>query len=254
MTEEQFQSAKTAMNLKQKKLFELVTKSIWNQLNEEKERLYLFVTGGAGVGKTFTFKVLVEQVNRCFTRKAVNVGALTGVASRLVHGSTLHSLLKLPVQKDGFILPNILQLTGNYLKVMRNQWKNIEFLFIDEISMVPYEMLCMIDSRLRQLKKNENEVFGGMNIIVFGDLHQLPPVKGNQVFNQPAKFLPAVNLWRLFTLVELTENMRQKGDTTFADLLNALRVGELTTEHFNVLMSKLIKDEDLKGDFAKEKV
>jgi hypothetical protein len=41
-------------------------------------------------------------------------------------------------------------LTGNYLKVMRQQWKDIEFIFIDEISMVPYEMLCMIDSRLRQ--------------------------------------------------------------------------------------------------------
>ncbi|GBM45812.1 hypothetical protein AVEN_20814-1 [Araneus ventricosus] len=52
---------------------------------------------------------------------------------------------------------------------MREQWKDIEFLFIDEISMVPYEMLCMIENRLQQLK-TDNVLFGGINLIVFGDL------------------------------------------------------------------------------------
>lgn len=69
--------------------------------------------------------------------------ALTGVAARLVGGQTLHMTLRLPVQKDGRIAP-IQKLTGNHLKVLREEWKDIESLFIDEISMVPYEMLCMI--------------------------------------------------------------------------------------------------------------
>jgi ATP-dependent exoDNAse (exonuclease V) alpha subunit len=157
-------------------------------------------------------------------------------------------MLKLPVQKDGFLTPNMPLLTGNYLKIMRQQWKDIEFIFIDEISMVPYEMLCMIDSRLRQLKKKDDKPFGGINIIVFGDLMQLPPVKGAQVFNQPRRFLPATHLWRLFSLVELTENMRQQGDTTFADLLNALRVGEMSAQHFDLLMSKMLSEQS--GEFA----
>lgn len=96
----------------------------------------------------------------------MKVCALTGVAARLVGGGTLHSTFKLPVQKDGRIV-QMLQLTGNYLRIMRQQWKDIQFLFIDEISMVPYEMLCMIESRLRQVK-NPDELFGGINIIVFG--------------------------------------------------------------------------------------
>lgn len=146
---------------------------------------------------------------------------------------------------------NLAPLTGNYLKVLRNQWKDIEFLFIDEISMVPYEMLCMIDSRLRQLKKKENEPFGGINIMVFGDLFQLPPIRGAQVFHQPARFIPATHLWRLFSLVELTENMRQQGDNTFADLLNALRVGELKAPHFALLMSKVLTEAS--GDFDLDK-
>lgn len=117
--------------------------------------------------------------------------------------------------------------------------------------MVPYEMLCMIDSRLRQLKNRDDMPFGGINIIVFGDLMQLPPVKGAQVFKQPARLLPATHLWRLFTLVELTQNMRQQGDTSFADLLNALRIGEMDAQHFELLMSKLLTEPS--GEFALNK-
>ncbi|GIY76469.1 ATP-dependent DNA helicase [Caerostris darwini] len=83
-------------------------------------------------------------------------------------------------KKDGVIVSMSL-LTGNYLRVMRQLWQNVEFLCIDEISMVPYQMLCMIDSRLRQLK-SPNACFGGINVLFIGDLMQLPPVRGHQVF------------------------------------------------------------------------
>ena len=179
-------------------------------------------------------------------KNAVQVCALTGVATRLVGGSTLHSTLKLPVQKDGRILQLPL-LTGLYLRQMRLQWKDVEFIFKDEISMVPYKMLCMIDSRLKQLK-NCDEFFGGINVILFGDLMQLTPVRGSHVFHQPLHLAPATHLWRLFTLVELTENMRQQGDTTFIDILNALRIGKLTAEHVAILMKK-VSDEAI-GEFS----
>ena len=158
-------------------------------------------------------------------------------------------MLKLPVQKDGRIAHMPL-LTGQYLRTLQLEWKDIEFLFIDEISMVPYEMLCMINSRLRQLKNSE-ELFGGINVLVFGDLMQLPPVRGKQVFQQPEHLQPATHLWQLFTLIELTENMRQQGDTTFIDILNALRVGELTTNQMAMLMDRVSADED--GEFSIER-
>ncbi|XP_008182247.1 ATP-dependent DNA helicase PIF1-like [Acyrthosiphon pisum] len=140
-------------------------------------------------------------------------------------------------------------LTGNWLKIMRQQWKDTVF-FIDEISMVPYEMLCMIDSRLKQLKNNE-DFFGGINILVLGDLMQLPPVRASQVFQQPERMIPATRLWGLFSLVELTENMRQQGDQTFIDILNALRVGELMQSQIEILINKQSTDTD--GEFALEK-
>ncbi|CAG9773640.1 unnamed protein product [Ceutorhynchus assimilis] len=132
-------------------------------------------------------------------------------------------------------------LTGNYLRGMRQLWQNVEFLFIDEISMVPYEMLCMIDSRLRQLK-SPDACFGGINVLLFGDLMQLPLVRGHQVFQQPEHMKPVTHLWRQFHLVELKQNMRQQGETTFIDVLNALRIGELTSDHLEVLLGKVSTD------------
>lgn len=103
--------------------------------------------------------------------------------------------------------------------------------------MVPYEMLCMIDARLRQLK-NSDEPFGGRNVMLFGDLVQLPPVRAKQVLHQPHHMRPATNLWKLFTLLELRQNMRQLGDTTFTAILNVLTVRELNSEYLEVLLTK----------------
>ena len=250
MDDEQFQQATRAMNLGQRETLSFVTQSVRDQMEGSQDRLRIFITGQAGTGKTFLFKLLKNQDNRCYgNKRVVKVGALTGVAARPVGGSTLHSMLKLPVQKDGRIVQMPL-LTRQYLRTLRLEWKDIEFLFIDEISMVPYEILSMIDSRLKQLKNSE-QLFGGINVLVFGDLLQLKPVRGKQVFQQPEHMVPATHLWRLFSLVELTENMRQQGDTTFIDILNALRIGELNASHMSVLIDRVSIQED--GEFSIEK-
>lgn len=185
--EEQFQQTCRGMDRGQREIFNRITQSIKNQLEGSSHRERLFLTGQAGTGKTFLFKLLKTQVKRCYADKElIKVGALTGVAARLVGGATLHSLLKLPVQRDGEFQSKLL-LTSNWLKVMRQQWKDVEFFFIDEISMVSYEVLCMIDSWLRQLKNIDN-FFGGINILLFGDLMQLPPVEENKFFNRPKKW------------------------------------------------------------------
>src|SRR5258705_6468432 len=112
MTNEQFHNVCSAMNLRQRDLFNTITRSIHDQMNGSLGLIRMFVTGGAGVGKTVIFNALKEQVNRCYGKKAVNVGALTGVAA-LVGGTTLHTLFKLPVEKGGKMVGNLAPLTGN---------------------------------------------------------------------------------------------------------------------------------------------
>ncbi|KAF9405263.1 hypothetical protein HW555_013931 [Spodoptera exigua] len=103
MNEDQFSQAKQSMNAGRKEIFTLLTQSIQNQMSGAEERLRIFFTGGAGVGKTFLLKLLRDQINRCYAKDAVKICSLTGVAARLINGATIHSTLKLPVQKDGRI-------------------------------------------------------------------------------------------------------------------------------------------------------
>lgn len=72
----------------------------------------------------------------------------------LINGQTLYSLFRLPVQKDGKSLAMLL-MTGEYMKRIRQQWVDTQFVIIDEISMVSYGALCMIDQRLKQIKNVE---------------------------------------------------------------------------------------------------
>ena len=91
------------MNTGQGEMFTLVTQSIQNQMTGADERLRIFLTGRAGVGKTFLLNLLRNQMNRCYAKNTVKVCALIGVAARLVNGSTIHTTWKLPIQKDGRI-------------------------------------------------------------------------------------------------------------------------------------------------------
>lgn len=88
--------------------------------------------------------------------------------------------------------------------------------------MAPSEMISMIESRLRQIK-SPNAFFGGIHILLFGDVLQLPLVRGHQFFQQPKRIKLATHLWYQLYFVQLKQNVRHQGDTTFIDVLNALR-------------------------------
>lgn len=79
---------------------------------------------------------------------------------------------------------------------------------IDEISMVSSEMFSFISRRLSEIKKNNNIVSGGCNIIVIGDFFQLRPVKGSFCFKN-------MLIWQLFDSIFLTKNVRQKNDQVY---------------------------------------
>ena len=91
MNQDEFQQAQRAMNVGQREVFSFITRNVHDQImNGNKDRIRLFITGNAGTGKSFTLHLLKNQVNRCYGKNAVKVCALTGVAARLVGGSTLH--------------------------------------------------------------------------------------------------------------------------------------------------------------------
>ena len=129
----------------------------------EGTREHLFITGRAGAGKSVLLRHFRE-----YTRKRVVITAPTGIAALNVQGQTLHSLFKLPpqLQRKGTLAPN---------SRLSTLLKRIDTLVIDEISMVRADLLDAVDERLRQACKNDLP-FGGVQVIMFGDVYQLPPV------------------------------------------------------------------------------
>ncbi len=128
----------------------------------EKERRNLFITGRAGTGKS-TLLQLYRRTTRC---KCV-VLAPTGIAALNIKGQTIHSFFGFP--------PRLLQSSDIKKRRQRQVYKNLDVLIIDEISMVRADLLDHIDYFLR-INRDNPEPFGGLQVVFFGDLFQLPPV------------------------------------------------------------------------------
>jgi ATP-dependent DNA helicase PIF1 len=192
----------------------------------EETSQHLFITGRAGAGKS----VLLREF-RAQTKKRVVVCAPTGIAALNVKGQTIHSLFKLKGQlydEDALtkLIPN---------SRLRTLLKRIDTVIVDEISMVRADLLDVIDTRLRDAHKNDIP-FGGVQVVMFGDPYQLPPVVDEGL----APYFESVHgghyffnalVWKEaeFKVYELTQVFRQK-DPVFKDVLNAMRDGSINDQ------------------------
>lgn len=135
-----------------------------------------FIIGSIGSGKTFLLKLLVEHFQRCYSRIADGLMTLTGVASLQILGKTLHSVLLLNIEKCHTV--KFQRMSGDILQQERQKMRHIIWLLIDEISLVSYKNLKIINLRLQEFKNNK-KLFGGVNVFFVGDIMQLSLVKGH---------------------------------------------------------------------------
>lgn len=201
-----------------------------------------FVTGKAGTGKSFLLDVF-----RRITCKSHIVLAPTGIAALNVSGATLHSafgyynLVNLDVDQ---ITIDTIRLKSEKRLLLRN----VSTIIIDEISMVSADTFEKIDRILKALNYS-NLPFGGKQILLFGDLFQLPPVvKAGQYEYLMDKyggiyfFCSHAYKKGNFRFVELTINHRQKDDAEYFSLLNRIRDGSATSADIQLLNSRVSQD------------
>jgi len=194
-------------------------------------RRNVFLTGRAGTGKTTLLRQLIFNA----LDKAV-VLAPTGLAAVNVGGQTIHSFFNFP--------PRLLD-AGDARKI-RNQRvvRAIETMVIDEVSMVRADMMQAIDNTLR-LNRASRQPFGGVRMILSGDLHQLPPVVGSDVEHileesyGGAWFFKAPGFQAAqFRLAALKRIFRQE-DESFIRILNGLRNARLAPEDVELLRTRV---------------
>ena len=210
----------------------------------------IFLSGPGGVGKSHVIKLIYSDTLK-FLRLSgfiepddviVLLTAPTGVAAFNINGMTLHSAFLLGSGKYTGFQP----LSHDRLNTLRSKLSKLTLVIIDEVSMVGSNMLLEIHKRLQQIKGVSDDItFGGVSILAVGDLYQLPPVAQAPLFSTVgdcyAQLYRSGSLWiDEFQLVELDEIMRQRGDSTFAELLCRVRTNDCTPEDLDVLKSRVI--------------
>ena len=205
----------------------------------------VFLTGRAGTGKTTFLKYIVEN-----TPKRCVVLAPTGVAAINAGGVTIHSFFQLPLCP---YLPDVKELVTEYQmpeaqRKLRKEKvkiiKTLDLLIIDEISMVRADLLDSVDAVMRRYRHND-QPFGGVQLLMIGDAHQLPPVVTEKeepwlkkVYKSPFFFHSKVMQQLKYVTIEL-ETVYRQSDTTFLDILNNIRSGTMDNNTYRLLNSRL---------------
>jgi hypothetical protein len=190
----------------------------------ESTRDHIFVTGRAGTGKSTLLGHLSWS-----TEKQIVICAPTGVAALNVGGQTIHSLFRLPI---GIIGDQDLEQDAPLRKLLGA----IDTVVIDEVSMVNADLIDAIDRSLR-IARQRPEPFGGVQLVMFGDPYQLPPVPGDgdeRAFfadRYASMWFFDAKVWESapLTVYELTDIHRQHDDA-FKAMLTAVRHNRVTAE------------------------
>lgn len=241
-----------SLNKEQERAFRIIANHVSSVATEQ---LKMHLGGMGGTGKSQVIKSLIylfEQ--RKETHRFVAL-APTGTAATLLNGSTYHKVLG--IQRKGDVGEDFSRSETAILNEARSRLQGVEYIFVDEISMIACHELYSISARLAQITGVHDAPFGGMNVILAGDFAQLPPVFGSNLYD--GKIENFVNarmsirdqetvigklLWhQITTVVILTQNMRQKSqseaDAKLRTALENMRYAACTPEDVAFLRTRI---------------
>ena len=210
-----------------------IVNSHFDDTSSERESLCLIMNGVAGTGKSYLINAICNLLQ---SRCAVTIGK----AAYNTRGVTIHSLLKLLIGSRGNK-----DLTGQSLCRLQESLNNINCIIIDEYSMLGQVTFGWMDKRCKQATGYNDKVFGGISLILTGDLGQLPPVADKPLYHsKPSNAVgeQGFQAYHMFDkVVTLTVNQCVQGMTPeqvqFRDLLLRHCKGESTVEDWESLLT-----------------
>jgi len=183
----------------------------------------IFITGGAGTGKSYTLSKLKE-----FYGDELIVTSTTGISALNVNGQTLHSWAGIGIA-DKPIEQTVKKIKKN--PILYKQLILCKKLAIDEISMLDNKTFEYVDKVLQQIRENDLP-FGGIQVIIIGDFFQLPPVKiddGNKDFCFISKTWSDLNL-----ITVILKSVKRQTDPRFVEALNNVRIDKTSINDLKV--------------------
>ena len=221
-------------------------------IQEDANPLLLIITGLAGSGKSYVIDAMKSLLqDKC------KVCAYFGIAAFNVKGQTIHSFLQLPIRGK-----KSCDLKGQSLRKLQDDVLGIKYIIIDEYSVIGQKLFGWIDSHCKQATGCETSPFGGISIILVGDIAQLPPVTDKVVYhNKPSGNLGTAGFcaYRQFIkLIRLTVNERAKGSDSvqedFRNLQITIRDGNCSVDQWNLLLTRTPNNVDDLDSFKADAV
>ncbi len=207
----------------------------------------IFLTGKAGTGKTTFLRSLKER-----SHKRAVIVAPTGVAAINAGGVTIHSFFQLPfgpiiTEKIGGKRSDNSNFKQKFYKSKIRLIKTLDLLIIDEISMVRADILDAIDEVLRRYK-NRFLPFGGVQLLMIGDLQQLAPVVKDDEWTILRPYYQSMFFFDSYAIKEANlvsielKHVYRQNDDVFLNILNEIRNDKLSQESYNLLHKRYIPD------------
>ena len=223
VTETQHRDSVRTLNSHQQELFYFIRDWALRKSNKlDVEPFHIFLTGGAGTGKSHLIKCIFQEVKDLLPvysddpdSVVVLLLAPTGTAAFGINGQTIHSAFAINKATSNV-------LSEDKINTLRSKYQDLQLLIIDEISMVSQTLLETLHCRLQQLRQpsSSKAFFGNISILAVGDFFQVPPTMQRPLCLDTNKL---TNLWSLFYIWELQEVVRQKNDLQFVEMLNRFR-------------------------------
>lgn len=190
----------------------------------------VFLTGAPGAGKTYTLNQFIEWAEQNFKRVAIT--ASTGIAATHINGTTIHSWAGIGIADK--LEPNM------FFQIERGKAaeriRSAQILIIDEVSMLHDYRLDMVNTVCQTIRGN-NRPFGGLQVILVGDLFQLPPVERD---SSELHFVHHSRAWKLLDMrvCYITEQHRQETSDGLLEMLVAMRSRNVSEAHLAMLRGR----------------
>jgi ATP-dependent DNA helicase PIF1 len=199
----------------------------------------VFITGPGGSGKSMFIKALVEDAKN--SERELHVCALTGCAAILLEcgAKTLHSWGGFGLAKGN---NNIIAGSIADNKYKKRNWRKVQTLVVDEVSMLSYKMLDLMELTARKARKN-NDLFGGIQVILCGDFFQLPPVGDTEdQFSKQFCFESPLfdKIFSKENKIQFSKIFRQS-DPVYSKILNKIRIGKISQTCLDKLKERVGK-------------
>ena len=206
----------------------------------------MIVQGGAGAGKSLVIKAISQWFEKILRKDGddpdkpyILLSAFTGCAAANIDGMTMHSAFNLNFGNEFLSLPDKTR------DLKRDFCVNLKAVIIDEAFVLKADDFYKFNLRMQELM-NSSEPFGGIAVLLLGDILQLKPVMGRFIFEEPK--CPNYHMafitnpvWQMFEVVLLRHNHRQGEDHQYAEILNRIRTENHTEDDCAVLQQRVFK-------------